>query len=221
MRGLKIQSLQRKIILKKFENNMTVIIDYGMGNLASVYNALSRAGFSDAVITSSPKDVMKADKIVLPGVGAFEDAVKNLENFSLIDPILDSIKSGKPFLGICLGMHLLFERSHENGVFQGLGVLKGEIIRFDISLPVPHIGWNQVTIVKKGGIFDVLDNNAYFYFDHSYYPVPLNKNIIATTTDYEIRYASSIVEGNVFAVQYHPEKSHKNGLRLLERFGRL
>ncbi len=200
---------------------MTVIIDYGMGNLASVYNAFSRVGFSDIRISSKPEDVRNADKLVLPGVGAFEDAIKNLEKFSLVDPIKSSIKSGKPFLGICLGMHLLFEKSYENGVFNGLGVLKGEIVRLDISLPVPHIGWNQVSLVKNEGIFDVLENNAYFYFDHSYFPVPYNKDIIVTTTEYEIVYASSIVNENIFAVQYHPEKSHRNGLRLLERFDKL
>jgi glutamine amidotransferase len=115
-------------------------------------------------------------------------------------------------------MHLLFEKSYENGVFNGLGVLRGEIVRLDVSLPVPHIGWNQVNLVRNEGIFDVLENNAYFYFDHSYYPMPSDKEIIATTTEYEIEYASSIVHENVYAVQYHPEKSHKNGLRLLERF---
>ncbi|MGA2141625.1 MAG: imidazole glycerol phosphate synthase subunit HisH [Brevinematales bacterium] len=200
---------------------MTVIIDYGMGNLASVYNACQKAGFKDTAISSSPDDVAAADKLILPGVGAFEDAVKNLEKFSLVKPIIDSIKSGKPFLGICLGMHLLFEKSHENGVFDGLGILKGSVVRLDVSLPVPHIGWNQVSLVKKEGIFDILEDNAYFYFDHAYYPVPSNKNIIATTTDYEITYASSIVNENIFAVQYHPEKSHRNGLKLLERFGNL
>lgn len=200
---------------------MTAIIDYGMGNLASVFNALNKTGFKDTIITSSPGDVIKAEKLVLPGVGAFEDAIKNLEKFSLVNPILDFIKSGRPFLGICLGMHLLFEKSYENGVFDGLGVLRGEIVRLDISLPVPHIGWNQVKPVKKEGIFDAMENNGYFYFDHSYYPLPADKEIIATTTDYEITYASSVVHDNVYAVQYHPEKSHKNGLRLLERFGNL
>jgi glutamine amidotransferase len=197
---------------------MTVIIDYGMGNLASVYNAFAWIGCPDILISPEPGDIARCERLVLPGVGAFEDAMKNLEAHSLVGPILDFIDSGKPFLGICLGMHLLFERSYENGIFRGIGVLKGEVRRFDISLPVPHIGWNQVSPVRKEGIFDILSDNAYFYFDHLYYPVPAENEIIATTTEYGIKYASSVMKGNVFAVQYHPEKSHKNGLMLLERF---
>ncbi len=200
---------------------MIAIIDYGMGNLASVYNAFKKVGIEDVAVTCRPEDIINADKIVLPGVGAFEDAIKNLESCRLVYPIIDFIRSNRPFLGICLGMHLLFERSYENGVFEGLGVLKGEIVKFNVSLPVPHIGWNQVSLLKKEGIFDNLANNAYFYFDHSYYPVPANTDMIAATTNYEIDYASSVVKGNIFAVQYHPEKSHKNGLKLIERFGKL
>jgi glutamine amidotransferase len=197
---------------------MTTIIDYGMGNLASVYNAFVRIGSTDAVISSVPEDIRKADRLVLPGVGAFEDAMKNLEKYSLVRPIMDFTASARPFLGICLGMHLLFERSYENGVFKGLGVLKGDVVRFDVSLPVPHIGWNQVLPVKMEGIFDVLKDNGYFYFDHSYYSLPAENEIITATTEYEINYASAVMKGNVFAVQFHPEKSHKNGLKLLERF---
>ncbi len=197
---------------------MTTIIDYGMGNLASVYNAVLTVGGPDVRISSDPFDVGKADRLILPGVGAFEDAIKNLERLSLVTPILDFIDSGKPFLGICLGMHMLFEKSYENGIFKGLGVLKGDIRRLNISLPVPHIGWNQVNPIRKTGIFDILGDNAYFYFDHSYYPVPAENEIITCTTDYEIVYASSVMKENVFAVQFHPEKSHKNGLSLLKRF---
>ena len=200
---------------------MVTIIDYGMGNLASVYNAFRKIGREDARISSEPGDVRSADRLVLPGVGAFGDAMANLNRSGLAGPIKDFIASGKPFLGICLGMHLLFEKGHENGMHEGLGILKGEVVRFNIGLPVPHMGWNQVRAVKKGagnGIFDVLPENAYFYFDHSYYTVPSDKSVVLTTTEYEIEYASSVAWKNIMAVQYHPEKSHQNGLRVLEGF---
>jgi glutamine amidotransferase len=194
------------------------IIDYGMGNLASVYNAFKKSGAENIKITSSPEDVRLAEKIVLPGVGAFEDAMKNLEKFGLISPILDFIRSEKPFLGICLGLQLLFEKSYENGSFEGLGVLKGEVVRFDINLPVPQIGWNQVELITKKGIFDNLPENAYFYFDHSYYPIVSDSSVIAAKTVYGLEYVSAVTKDNVSAVQYHPEKSHKNGLKMIENF---
>ena len=125
------------------------IIDYGMGNLASVYNAFQKTGCYDIMITSDPDEVQISDKLVLPGVGAFEDAMKNLRKSNLIDPIMGFIRSGKPFLGICLGFQLLFEKSFENGEFEGLGVFKGEVVRFDINLPVPHMGWNTAFFEKK------------------------------------------------------------------------
>lgn len=200
---------------------MVTIIDYGMGNLASVFNAFQKINRESARISSNREDIVSADRLVLPGVGAFGDAMKNLEKAGLTGPIRDFIASGKPFLGICLGMHLLFEKGYENGTHEGLGILKGEVVRFDIGLPVPHIGWNQVKAVKKEagtGIFDVLPENAYFYFDHSYYTVPADKGIVLTTTEYEIQYTSTVAWKNVMAVQYHPEKSHQNGLKVLESF---
>ena len=197
---------------------MIAIIDYGMGNLASVYNAFKKCGASDVKITSNPSEVKGAEKIVLPGVSAFEDSIKNLDKLGLINPILDSLNSGKPFLGMCLGLQLLFEKSYENGVFDGLGFFKGDVVRFDISLPIPQIGWNQAKFLKKEGVFDNLPDNAYFYFDHSYYPQPRDKNIIAAITDYGIEYTSAIMKGNVTAVQFHPEKSHKNGLNIIKNF---
>lgn len=197
---------------------MIAVLDYGMGNLASVYNAFKKVGAGDVQITSDPAVVKSADKVVLPGVGAFEDAIRNLEKFHLIQPIKDFIQSGKPFMGICLGMHLLFEKGYENGVFDGLGVLKGEVIRFKIDLPVPHIGWNQVKISKNVTLFDNLADNAYFYFDHSFFPVPVNAESVAMKTVYGIEYASGIVENNVVALQFHPEKSHMNGLKIIKSF---
>ncbi len=197
---------------------MIAIIDYGMGNLASVFNAFKKMGTVDVRITSNPSEVESADKIVLPGVSAFEDTIKNLDKFHLINPILDSLNSGKPFLGMCLGLQLLFERSYENGVFEGLGYFKGDVVRFESALPIPQIGWNQAKLIKKDRLFDNLPDNAYFYFDHSYYPLPKDKSIIAATTEYGIEYVSAVMKGNVTAVQFHPEKSHKNGLKIIENF---
>jgi imidazole glycerol-phosphate synthase subunit HisH len=200
---------------------MVTIVDYGMGNLASVVNAFRKLGREEARVSSDPKDITGSDRLVLPGVGAFGDAMKNLESAGLTGPIRDFIASGKPFLGICLGLHLLFEKGFENGSHEGLGVLKGEVVRFNVGLPVPHMGWNQVTAARKDGkqrIFDDLPENAYFYFDHSYYIVPSDRDIVLTTTDYEITYASTILWKNVLAVQYHPEKSHRNGFTVLESF---
>lgn len=198
---------------------MISIIDYGMGNLASVYNAFKKVGVSDIRITSRPEEVISSDKIVLPGVGAFEDAIKNLDKFKLISPIIDFIQSGKPFLGMCLGLQLLFEKSYENGVFDGLGIFRGDVVRFDIDLPVPQIGWNQTRFINRDRLFDDLPDNAYFYYDHAYYPVPKDQNTIAAITDYGIEYTSAVFRDNVFAVQFHPEKSHKNGLIIIKKFG--
>jgi imidazole glycerol-phosphate synthase subunit HisH len=204
---------------------MVTIIDYGMGNLASVVNAFRKIGREEARVSSDPADIRSTDRLVLPGVGAFGDAKKNLESAGLTGPIRDFIGTGKPFLGICLGMHLLFEKGYENGSHEGLGILKGEVVRFEIAQPVPHMGWNQVRVranpEKAGGkpdLFDDLPENAYFYFDHSYYIVPADRGIVLTTTDYEITYASSVLWKNVLAVQYHPEKSHRNGFMVLESF---
>jgi imidazole glycerol-phosphate synthase subunit HisH len=202
---------------------MITIVDYGMGNLASVVNAFRKIGREEARVSSDPADIRSSDRLVLPGVGAFGDAMKNLQNAGLTGPIRDFVRTGKPFLGICLGMHLLFEKGYENGTHEGLGILKGEVVRFNVGLPVPHMGWNQVTVRRtrdggKPGLFDDLPENAYFYFDHSYYIVPSDRSIVLTTTDYEITYASTVLWNNVLAAQYHPEKSHRNGLMVLESF---
>ncbi|NPV01637.1 MAG: imidazole glycerol phosphate synthase subunit HisH [Brevinematales bacterium] len=200
---------------------MIAIIDYGMGNLASVYNAFVKTGFGDIKITSDPADLRRADKLVLPGVGAFEDAMKNLRRDKLVDPILESVAAGKPFLGICLGYQLMFERSCEGGNFEGLGIMKGDVVRFDISLPVPHMGWNETLIKDGAGVFDGLAGNVYFYFDHAYYPLPSDESVIAGTTEYETVFVSAVRKGNVYGAQFHPEKSHNNGLKIISNFGKL
>ncbi len=200
---------------------MVAIVDYGMGNLASVQNAFVKTGGEETLVTADPAVVRRADRLVVPGVGAFEDAMKALRAQGLSEAILDFIRTGRPFLGICLGMHLLFERSYENGVFEGLGVIKGEVVRFRTDLPVPHMGWNEARMTEgasSGGLFDELPRNAYFYFDHSYYPVPADSRTVMSTTDYGQEYASAVLRDNVCAVQYHPEKSHRNGLKLIKSF---
>lgn len=209
---------------------MIVIVDYGMGNLRSVHKALERVGFP-AVVTQDPTLIGRADGMVLPGVGAFKKAMENLERLRLVDPILEFIQSGKPFLGICLGFQLLFSESEEFSRYRGLDVFKGEVIRFPFSLPgaprakdslkVPHMGWNSVRIRKPIPALEGIEEGTHFYFVHSYLPVPQDPEIIATTTDYGGEFASSVGKGNLFACQFHPEKSQSAGLKILRNFGRL
>ena len=196
---------------------MLAIIDYGMGNLRSVQKALERNG-ADTVITQDPGVIKNADRVVLPGVGAIQPAIEKLEQLHLILPIMETIDSGKPFLGICLGLQLLFEKSDEGGGISGLGAVPGEVRRFP-SLKVPQMGWNQLSIKKADcplykGIVDL----SYFYFCHSFYVRPEDDKYIATTTDYGLEYCSSISRGNLFGVQFHPEKSQAMGLKILENF---
>jgi imidazole glycerol-phosphate synthase subunit HisH len=201
---------------------MLAIIDYEMGNLRSVQKALERVGAA-AVITSDPAVVADASKVILPGVGAFRDAIAALRERKLVEPIKAAIDAGKPFLGICLGLQLLMERGYEDGVHDGLGILKGECVRFDVphQYKVPHMGWNQVQFRQRPAIFDGIDDAAHFYFVHSYYVVPRDSSVIATETDYPRPFCSSIARGNLFATQFHPEKSQANGLRLLKNFAEL
>ncbi len=197
------------------------IIDYGMGNLASVYNAFVKTGYTNVVVTSSPEKVRRASKMVLPGVGAFEDAMKNLRASGLDTAIKDSVGEGRPLLGICLGFQLVFERSYENGVFEGLGILEGDVVRFDVSLPVPHMGWNEATFARPDGIFRQFEGRSvYFYFDHGYYPKAAPEIVVATT-EYEIVFPSVVSRGSVYATQFHPEKSHKNGLSIIKAYAEI
>ncbi|MGD0896266.1 MAG: imidazole glycerol phosphate synthase subunit HisH [Thermoguttaceae bacterium] len=201
---------------------MIAIIDYGMGNLRSVQKGLEKVGHQ-AVVTSDPAVVAAADKVVLPGVGAFEDAMTELKNRRLVEPVLEAINSGKPFLGICLGLQLLFDTSYENGRHQGLGVLRGEVVRFDLppDYSVPHMGWNQVAIRRRAPVLAGIAEGTYVYFVHSYYVVPEDPAVIATETDYGGPFCSMIWRDNVFASQFHPEKSQSEGLRILKNFGAL
>jgi glutamine amidotransferase len=201
---------------------MIAIIDYGMGNLRSVQKAFEKVGHG-AVITSDPAEVRRASKVVLPGVGAFEDAIAELRQRELVRPVLDAIDAGKPFLGICLGLQLLFDVSYENGRHEGLGVIPGEVVRFDVpaEFSVPHMGWNQLAIRRRAPVLEGVESGAYFYFVHSYYVVPRDAGVIAAETDYPGPFCSMIWRDNLFATQFHPEKSQSVGLAMLGSFASL
>jgi len=201
---------------------MIAIIDYGMGNLRSVQKAFEKVGHA-AIVTSDPAQVRCASKVVLPGVGAFEDAIAELRRLKLVDPIREAIRSGRPFLGICLGLQLLFDVSYENGRHEGLGVLAGEVVRFQVpaEYSVPHMGWNQLAIRRRPPVLEGIADGSYFYFVHSYYVVPRDPSVIATETEYPGPFCSMVWQGNLFATQFHPEKSQADGLRLLKNFAEL
>ena len=197
---------------------MIAVIDYGMGNLRSVQKGFEKVGF-EAVVTSDIKTIESASKIVLPGVGAFTDCMNNLEGRGLVEPVIRAIEKGKPFLGICLGLQLLFEESDEFGNCKGLGVVKGKVKRFPTSeMKVPHMGWNSIKKVKDTPLLADLADDSYLYFVHSYYVLP-EEDVTATTTDYGMKFTSSIVKDNIFACQFHPEKSQADGLKILKAFG--
>ncbi|HXE51548.1 MAG TPA: imidazole glycerol phosphate synthase subunit HisH [Tepidisphaeraceae bacterium] len=197
------------------------IIDYGMANLRSVQKALEQVG-GHAEIVGDPNQIDRADKVVLPGVGAFQDAIRTLRESHMVDPILRHIERGKPFLGICLGLQMLFDVSYEDGEHRGLGILKGKCVRFDVDqrlgLKVPHMGWNQLDVLRPSPLLKDLPSGCGVYFVHSYYVVPTDENIIATTTDYGGPFVSSVWRDNLFATQFHPEKSQKVGLQILVNF---
>ncbi len=203
---------------------MIAIIDYGMGNLRSVQKALEAVG-ANAVVTSNPNTIRDAHSVVLPGVGAFKDCMDNLGQLGLVDVVRKSAQSGKPFLGICLGLQLLFEHSIEFGTVEGLGMLSGKVVRFQFQdqagLKVPHMGWNTLNIKKPSPLFDSIQEHPYYYFVHSYHVVPDDSTIVATTTDYGGEFVSGIQHENIHAFQFHPEKSQKQGLAMLEKFARL
>jgi imidazole glycerol-phosphate synthase subunit HisH len=195
------------------------IIDYGMGNLRSVQKAFERLGHA-AEVTGDAERITRAPGVVLPGVGAFAACMTNLAAAGLVEPVKQVIRAGRPFLGICLGMQLLFDESEEFGPVAGLGILPGRVVRFaaDPDRKVPHMGWNSVRIVRRAPELAGIEDGAYVYFVHSYYPVPRDTDVIATTTPYGGEFASSVVRDNVFACQFHPEKSQQVGLRLLDNF---
>lgn len=198
-----------------------VIVDYGSGNLRSVQRGFERAGFS-STITCDPNRVAAASHLVVPGVGAFSVCMANLTRLGLLEPIREQIKAEKPYLGICLGLQILFSEGMEFGAWSGLGILPGQVVRFPKDdLKVPHMGWNQVQIEKGTAMFKGVPDGAYFYFVHSYYGRPENPGCIAATTDYGVRFPSAVAEGRLFACQFHPEKSQQMGRLLLENFARL
>lgn len=201
---------------------MIAIIDYQMGNLRSVQKGFERVGHQ-AVITSDPVQIAQAEKLVLPGVGAFADAMSELNRRKLVGPIRTAIDEGKPFLGICLGLQLLFETSYEDGCHQGLGVLAGEVVRFDLPAPfkVPHMGWNQAIIRQQAPLLTDVEQETYFYFVHSYYVVPRDPEVVAMETEYHQPFCSMIWRNNLVATQFHPEKSQAKGLVLLKNFAEL
>ena len=196
-----------------------LIIDYGMANLRSVQKAFEKVGH-DAMISGDPNRIPEADKIVLPGVGAFRDAIARLRETDLATPLLEHLRAGKPFFGICLGLQLLFTTSHEDGRHTGLDYFPGEVVRFpDVpGLKVPHMGWNQLRVRKPAPPLAGLPKEASVYFVHSYYVVPRDPGLTATETDYPAPFTSAIWLENVFATQFHPEKSQRVGLEMLRRF---
>ena len=197
------------------------IIDYGMANLRSVQKAFAAAGYT-AEIISSPEAIAQADHLVLPGVGAFRDAIATLRDKGFAEPIKLHIQQDKPMLGICLGLQMLFDVSYEDGEHQGLGVLAGRCIRFDVDdtlkLKVPHMGWNQLNRKAESPLFNHVEEGAGVYFVHGYHVVPEDHSVIATTTDYGRPFVSSIRRGNLLATQFHPEKSQKVGMQILANF---
>ncbi|MFA5088335.1 MAG: imidazole glycerol phosphate synthase subunit HisH [Candidatus Omnitrophota bacterium] len=200
---------------------MIAIIDYGMGNLRSVQKALEKSGAANVKITQAREDLERAEKIILPGVGAMGPAMDKLRQLGLLKSITQSVKDGKPFLGICLGLQLLFERSCEGGTVTGLGMLPGSVERFT-ALKVPHMGWNQLNLRQAHcPLFANIKSGIDVYFCHSYYVQPSDKTIIATTTDYGIDFASSVHKDNIYGVQFHPEKSQTVGLAILRNFAEL
>jgi glutamine amidotransferase len=207
--------------------NSIVIIDYGMGNLRSVQKAFEQVGCS-AVVTADPAIVARAGKLVLPGVGAFRDCMRNLTDGGFVAPIHAQIAAGKPFLGICLGLQLLFTESEEFGRHRGLGIIPGKVVRFPDglqeggeALKVPHMGWNRIAIRRPAPLYQGIADGSFVYFVHSYHVVPDDPAVIATTTDYGQTFCSSIWRDNVMATQFHPEKSQAVGLQMLRNFGEM
>jgi glutamine amidotransferase len=199
---------------------MIVIVDYGVGNLRSVQKGLERAG-ALVVVSSDPSEIDIAQGVILPGVGAFGDGMANLRARGLVEPVLRQVQAGKPLLGICLGMQLLFEESEEMGRHRGLGLLPGRVVRFpDSDLKVPHIGWNQL-LGGRGAVLAGTEERAWAYFVHSYYAVPEEPTDVLATTEYGLEFASVVGRAKIWGAQFHPEKSQEVGLRLLENFANL
>lgn len=203
---------------------MIAIADYGMGNLRSVQKGFEKAGHT-AVITDDGKVIDKADAVVLPGVGAFKDCFEGLRSRGLVDPVKAAANSGRPFLGICVGLQLLFDESEEGGVSSGLGILPGRVVRFpegkSTGMKVPHMGWNKIAPVNGCPLLKGLDPEPCVYFVHSYYARPVDRRHILATCEYSVEFPAMVGHDNIFAVQFHPEKSQVQGIKLLRAFGAL
>lgn len=203
---------------------MIMVVDYDAGNLRSVEKALVQIG-EEVMVSRDPKELLAADKVVLPGVGSFEDAMNNLKKYGLVDVIHQIVEKGTPFLGICLGLQLLFERSEESPGVEGLGILKGEILRIPGGTDengdmrkIPHMGWNEISYPNPGRLFKGVAEHSYVYFVHSYYLKAKDEGIVTAATEYGVPIHASIEKGNVFACQFHPEKSSSVGMQILRNF---
>ena len=207
---------------------MITIIDYEMGNLRSVEKAFERLGFK-ARVSDNPNDLLDTEKIVLPGVGAFRDCIDNLRNSGFVEPLLQHVEAGKPLLGICVGMQMLFEESHEFGLHKGLGLIPGKVVRFPAGmieggerLKVPHMGWNNICLKKASPIFAGVEDGSFVYFVHSYYCAAEKQEDVAASCTYgDVEFCASVWRGNIMATQFHPEKSQDIGLKIFENFGKL
>ncbi|MCC9602701.1 imidazole glycerol phosphate synthase subunit HisH [Stieleria sp. JC731] len=201
---------------------MITIVDYQMGNLRSVQKAVQRVG-GEAKISSDPHEIADAEQLILPGVGAFGDAMAEINRRDLAQPIRDYCSTGRPFLGICLGLQLLFDEGFEHGSHKGLGILPGEVVRFELpdQYKVPHMGWNTVKKQNECALLSDVDDETHFYFVHSYYVRPADSDVVALTCDYGHEFCAMVSRDNLFATQFHPEKSQANGLQLLRRFTQL
>ena len=199
---------------------MIAIINYGMGNLWSVANAFARLGFATQ-ITDNPKEIISAAGVVLPGVGAFKDAIDSLRTSCLDKAVLDCAESGIPLLGICLGFQMLFSVSYENGEYKGLDIFPGAVKKLPGLVKVPHMGWNQIEFKNSSPLLNGVEDNSFFYFVHSYYVEPEDERIVTAATTYGCRFASMVGRDNIHGMQFHPEKSSTRGLMILKNFGEM
>ena len=199
---------------------MITVVDYKLNNLRSIENTLRRLGHG-VTVTSDPEDVRRASKLILPGVGAFRDAMTNLRELGLAEPFLENVRAGTPALGICLGMHLLFTESEEFGLHRGLDLVPGRVVRLPADLRVPHMGWNQLHPKRDNGLTQGVAESSFVYFVHSYFVEPESSEIVLATTDYGIEFPAIVHWKHIWATQFHPEKSQHVGERLLDNFARL
>lgn len=198
---------------------MNIIIDYGLGNLASVSRAFDKAGI-ECKISNNKEDIINANSLILPGVGAFRDAIKSLKELEFIPVIKEQVDKGKKIIGICLGMQLLYEKSYEYGEYEGLGLIEGSVDKLHVDLKVPHMGWNNLKFNTQDPILKYINENDYVYFVHSYYIKSSNTELVAYT-DYGVKVPAIVRKNNIFGMQFHPEKSAKVGLNLLKAYGEL